>query len=75
MNSFVQTAENLLSKRYQDVAAHQEAFMPKLDVEIAQPSLSAQDREKLKELRKRLLQNKALSEKPPFLGSSACNIF
>jgi hypothetical protein len=69
------TNSRAAAKRYQDVAAHQEAFMPKLDVETAQPSLSAQDREKLKELRKRLLQNKALSEKPPFLGSSACNIF
>lgn len=74
ISSTFQAIETTLKQPYRDVAAYNEAHLSNIDRDLANPLIAAQDKDKLKELRERLVQHKAISQSSSFLGSSTCNL-
>jgi hypothetical protein len=75
ISSIVQTAESFLAQPYRKDDAHYDGLLLNIDDDIAHLLLTDQNREKLKELRERLLLHKADSQKPLYPGASTRNIF
>jgi hypothetical protein len=74
ISSTFQAIETILKQPYRDVAAHSEAHLSNIDRDLGNPLITGQDKEKLKELRERLIQHKVIYQSPSFLGSSTCNL-